>query len=360
MNCFKRTRLAIGCLVLATLLNLAFATESTSAAPLLNSVQGAPTPATGYKLPYPNGHTHVVTQGWHGSTSHNYAETEFAVDFDMDGEVVVAAKSGWVQAASLESKVGGCSSAYSNDANYIVLRHGDGTQTLYLHLRYHSQLTDLGIDRWVEQGQPLALSGATGYTCNAQGNGPGPHLHFQVQYQSSGGRHGRSIPFSMDDVPGGEPKQGRYYTSGNVPPQSYPTYMLKASHSGKCLDVGGGSALNGAEVVQWDCHGGTNQQFQFVTVNGNPSLVYIKPKHSGKCLEVGGGAMENGARINQWDCVDAPWQQWKVDWFGGITLTAAHSGKVMDVSNISYDNGAKIHQWDFVRGRNQVWFRIKV
>jgi hypothetical protein len=36
--------------------------------------------------------------------------------------------------------------------------------------------------------------------------------------------------------------------------------------SGKCMDIYGASTSNGAALIQWTCHGGTNQQF-----NGPPN-----------------------------------------------------------------------------------------
>ena len=37
---------------------------------------------------------------------------------------------------------------------------------------------------------------------------------------------------------------------------------LVASHSQKCLDVNGGSLNDGASLIQWQCHGGANQQWR--------------------------------------------------------------------------------------------------
>ena len=36
-------------------------------------------------------------------------------------------------------------------------------------------------------------------------------------------------------------------------------YRIRAKHSGKVLDVTGGSRENGARVIQWDQTGGANQ-----------------------------------------------------------------------------------------------------
>ncbi|MFI2431740.1 RICIN domain-containing protein [Streptomyces sp. NPDC018693] len=88
-------------------------------------------------------------------------------------------------------------------------------------------------------------------------------------------------------------------------------YYVRASHSGKCLDVKGGSVANGATVQQWTCHGGTNQQWRLVQrTNGYFSLI---ARNSGKCLEIAGGSLFNGAGAIQYTCTpDRPFQEWKL------------------------------------------------
>jgi hypothetical protein len=52
---------------------------------------------------------------------------------------------------------------------------------------------------------------------------------------------------------------GPYYVSPYKPPLGYPgTYP-----AGKCLDVSGYSQSNGAQVFQWECLGGANQQWSY-------------------------------------------------------------------------------------------------
>ena len=65
-----------------------------------------------------------------------------------------------------------CALGYNRQANYVVLDHGDGLGSLYLHLAEDSVIPPLGAR--VEQGDPLALTAHNGYIC-----GPA-HLHFTV------------------------------------------------------------------------------------------------------------------------------------------------------------------------------------
>jgi hypothetical protein len=86
------------------------------------------------------------------------------------------------------------------------------------------------------------------------------------------------------------------------------TYYVKALSSGKCLDVTGGVAAtaNGVTLQQYDCLGyaQANQRWQVVST-GDGSSYYLKAAHSGRCLDVRGGtaAMANGAAIQQYDCL---------------------------------------------------------
>jgi glucose/arabinose dehydrogenase len=135
-------------------------------------------------------------------------------------------------------------------------------------------------------------------------------------------------------------------------------YKIVARHSGKCLDVSGGSTAAGALIHQWDCYGGSNQQWQVIDVGGGYSKIVAR--HSGRVADVQGGGYDNGTPVWQWDENGTPAQQWQlVDVGSGyVKIVARHSGKVMDVSGGSYDNGAQVHQWDYVGIPNQQWMLV--
>lgn len=79
------------------------------------------------------------------------------------GTPVVAAASGQV----IISRSGGWNGGYGN---YIVVKHDNGTQTLYAHLSRN----DVWSGAWVERGQQIGAIGNTGRST-------GPHLHFEVR-----------------------------------------------------------------------------------------------------------------------------------------------------------------------------------
>ena len=129
---------------------------------------------------------------------------------------------------------------------------------------------------------------------------------------------------------------------------------LVASHSQKCLDVSGGSLDDGASIIQWQCHGGANQQWRLEVAGDGYSRVVSR--HSGKCLDVSGVSTEDGARIIQWPCHGGANQQWRLEAVGeGYRLVARHSGKCLDVTGWSTDNGTGILQWQCHGGANQTW-----
>ncbi len=89
-------------------------------------------------------------------------------------------------------------------------------------------------------------------------------------------------------------------------------YRILIEHSGKCLDVEGASMANGARISQWEYWGGDNQKFRLEPA---PFQLYsnfykLVAKHSGRCVEVAGGSPDDGAPIIQWDYWGGSNQHW--------------------------------------------------
>lgn len=157
-----------------------------------------------YRLPWEEGKSHVCTQGNNGSLSHNGSE-RYAFDFDMpEGTRVCAAREGKVIAVRDDFEGGGLKPEYRGKANHVYIDHGDGTVGRYLHLKKGGALVQVG--DYVQQGDLIGLSGATGYVS-------GPHLHFVVY------KGGESVPIRFDDVEtdGGVPQTNKSYVSRNTP-----------------------------------------------------------------------------------------------------------------------------------------------
>jgi murein DD-endopeptidase MepM/ murein hydrolase activator NlpD len=126
-------------------------------------------------LPWAPNVAFYVTQG-HNSGSH-VGYGAWAWDFGLPvGTPVHAAHFGTVRAVKGDSSVGGCSSAYANDANYVIVDQGNGYESLYLHL----SSTAVAVGQHVQRGDLVGYSGQTGWAC-------GPHLHAQIQLSPSNG-----------------------------------------------------------------------------------------------------------------------------------------------------------------------------
>jgi murein DD-endopeptidase MepM/ murein hydrolase activator NlpD len=92
---------------------------------------------------------------------------------------VSAAREGIVTHLKMSSDAGCDTSACVDYANYIVIDHGDGTASVYLHMAGGTLDPTVRCGQPVRQGQRLAIAGSTGWST-------GPHLHYQVNAVHTG------------------------------------------------------------------------------------------------------------------------------------------------------------------------------
>jgi murein DD-endopeptidase MepM/ murein hydrolase activator NlpD len=131
-----------------------------------------------YWLPYRENGKHLVVQGYYSSFSH---KTDIALDFKMKtGTTICAARDGVVYDLYEGSNIGGVKNEYLDDGNYIMIRHKDDSRAYYWHLKYQGVLVNIGDT--VKQGQPIGLSGNTGFSAF-------PHLHFEIWGTTAGGQY---------------------------------------------------------------------------------------------------------------------------------------------------------------------------
>jgi len=122
-----------------------------------------------YELPFKKGAKYLVVQGYGGLFSHMHIA---AIDFEMPtGTPVYAARGGVIYSYKDDSDEGGPFSKYKNKANFIIIKHDDGSFGCYWHLQKNGVLIKNGN---VAQGQQIGISGATGFVLK-------PHLHFSVK-----------------------------------------------------------------------------------------------------------------------------------------------------------------------------------
>ena len=161
-----------------------------------------------FLLPFGCGVAFSVTQGNNSPFSHN-GRSAYAFDFSMPlGTSMLAMRGGTVAYAFAGTQPGdpcyeGGGPECINAANYVIVRHGDGTLTTYAHLRQ----VDVSPGQDVAQGQQIGLSGSTGWST-------GPHAHVERE-GDCGHAFCDTIPLSFADVPGGVPNEGDVVTSQN-------------------------------------------------------------------------------------------------------------------------------------------------
>ena len=95
--------------------------------------------------------------------------TGIDINVGVKGKSVVAAKDGVViESKALKSSSG----SYISYGEYIMIKHSNGTVTLYAHLKAGSRKVKVG--QKVSKGQVIGTVGSTG-------NSSGTHLHFEVR-----------------------------------------------------------------------------------------------------------------------------------------------------------------------------------
>lgn len=148
------SKLAVGDIVIVPDGESVGSSSGTSSGTIKASVS-TPSYAGYYMRPIVGG---VKTQGIHGHNGVDLASYYGAnILASAEGEVIISKNSGW-------------NGGYGS---YIVLKHGNGTQTLYGHL----SATLVGVGDHVSQGQVIGRMGNSG-----QVSGPtGIHLHFEIR-----------------------------------------------------------------------------------------------------------------------------------------------------------------------------------
>ena len=180
-----------------------FAECTTDEAPVLED--------NGWYLPLPCDVSAPLTQGNNGALSHN-GISAFAFDLGIPLDSTVVAMADGIVAYTFDETgpgdpcYGGGGSECGPFANYVVLRHADGTLTTHKHLNAVS----VAVGDFVPRGAEIGRSGSTGWST-------GPHVHF-MRMEDCGAYQCQSIPMSFHDVPGdGVPVTGDQVTSGNCP-----------------------------------------------------------------------------------------------------------------------------------------------
>jgi endo-1,4-beta-xylanase len=112
------------------------------------------------------------------------------------------------------------------------------------------------------------------------------------------------------------------------------------------VDVPNSSTTDGTQVQLYDCHGGTNQQWQ--STSAGELRVY-----GNKCLDAGGSGA--GARIQIYSCWGGANQQWRLNSDG--TVTGVQSGLCLDTVSGGTANGTLMQLSSCSGSGSQRWAR---
>ncbi|PHR57100.1 MAG: hypothetical protein COA44_06835 [Arcobacter sp.] len=157
-----------------------------------------------YALPYQRGKSYLLSQGFNGNVTHK-GSSSYALDFSMPvGSHVHAMRDGIVTGLESKHNEHGFSSDFASKANYIIIKHEDGTMAMYGHLKQDGVRVNLG--QRVYKHQLIGYSGNTGYSS-------GPHLHVHISAITSFAKGSNSVPFIFVSKTGkiNSPVEKTYY-----------------------------------------------------------------------------------------------------------------------------------------------------
>lgn len=155
-------------------------------------------------FPFPKGKKYKIIQAYKGSFSHNEESNKHAIDFGLKiNDTICSADDGIVVGVIKDYTYGGSTKIWKeNDrSNFITIYHPhSGIYTQYVHLINQGSLVKVGDE--VKKGQPIGLSGMTGFTNIS-------HLHFNVLVPKKGGTF-VSIPINFENgIKGDDLKIGK-------------------------------------------------------------------------------------------------------------------------------------------------------
>ncbi|WP_232246585.1 RICIN domain-containing protein [Kitasatospora mediocidica] len=139
-----------------------------------------------------------------------------------------------------------------------------------------------------------------------------------------------------------------------------PWYVLVNRNSGEALDGLNYATNDGAAVVQWGRHDGSNQQWKFIDAgDGNYRL---QNRNSGKVLDDYNWSKSEGSGLVQWRDLNGANQQFhlKKSPDGYLRLISRFSGMAVEVEGGSKADGGRVAQYHDWNGANQQWLLVPV
>lgn len=146
----------------------------------------------------------------------------------------------------------------------------------------------------------------------------------------------------VDPSPEGTPTPSASPTPSPAPQTGV---TLRSDSSSRCLDVPGGTAVDGAGLQIYDCNGSTAQEWS-ASPAGELRVL------GSMCLDDPSGG-EPSTQVTIWTCHGGANQQWAPQPDG--TVRNAATGLCLDVSGAATDNKTPVIMYDCHAGDNQRW-----
>jgi hypothetical protein len=276
---------------------------------------------------------HVVEMGWLDGYPGKVVELTAAGDVTLEALEADPRQSALPKVAIVRPAPG--ANAYylsyraSSPANLLP---GEFTRGLNIHIFDHARRSG-GLTYFV-----TSLSDGASYA-------DGPMIVQQISHSQISDSDSERVTFRLSFAGTGQ--------AAPAGPPPAPPGTVQSLASGKCLDLPGGQTGDGTPVIQYDCHGGANQQWTIDAAGDAGSRIISRM--SGKCLGTDPAAAAGGAVV-QSPCGSAPAQLWTLEHAGnGTVLKNAANRLCLDVPGASTANGAKPIAWACNGGSNQTW-----
>jgi hypothetical protein len=230
-----------------------------------------------------------------------------------------------------------------------IVRPAPGANTYYLSFRASSSTSPLpdeftrGVNIHIVD-QARQTGGLTYFVASLSDGasyGDGPMIVQQLTH-TEGGR----VSFRVSFTGKGQPEPAG--------PPPAPPGTVQSLASGKCLDLPGGLAGDGTLAIQYDCHGGPNQQWKIE--DAGDAGYRIVSRMSGKCIGTDPGGAAVGGHIVESRCGVSSTQLWVIEDNGNRYILRNVANRLcLDVPAGSLANGAKPIVWVCNGGINQTW-----
>jgi beta-glucanase (GH16 family) len=157
----------------------------------------------------------------------------------------------------------------------------------------------------------------------------------------------------------------RWWNNGAGYIQTGSNVMIRAQHSGKCIDADNNGTANGTKIHQWgggtndDCNGSGAQKWRFTATDSGYYRIGNQ-NNTNQVIDIKDVSTANGADMHLWAYVGGNNQQWRPELVqngSGVyyRFVSRHSGKCLDVPGWSTANGALIEQYNCNSTTNQLF-----